>query len=126
VVNLALLLGDRWFGLRGALSALAGMIAIPLGIVLGLAALYNGFSDHPVVAGALRGMGAVAAGLVFGTALKLAPALRASKLGVPVAVLLGLLPFVAIGIFRLPLLWVVLGVGLPGIAFAWWRWRPGR
>lgn len=122
VVNLALLLGDRWFGWRGALSALAGMIAIPLAIVLVLAALYNGFASHPVVAGALRGMGAVAAGLVFGTALKLAPALKASRLGIPAVVVLALVPFVAIGVFRLPLLWVVLGVGVPAIALAWRQW----
>jgi chromate transporter len=122
VVNLALLLGDRWFGWRGALSALAGMIAIPLVIVLALAALYNSFASHPVVAGALRGMGAVAAGLVFGTALKLAPALTSSRLGIPAVAVFALVPFVAIGVFRLPLLWVVLGVGLPAIALAWRQW----
>ena len=31
VVNLALMLGDRYFGLRGALAALAGMLLVPLG-----------------------------------------------------------------------------------------------
>lgn len=126
IVNLSLMLGDRWFGVRGALSGLAGMIAIPLGIVLALAALYNGFASQPVVSGALRGMGAVAAGLVFGTALKLAPALRGSKLGLPVVVVFALVPFVAIGLFRLPLLWVVLATGLPAIGIAWWRWGASR
>ncbi len=36
---------------------------------------YGEFSHLPVVAGALRGMGAVAAGLVIATAFKLMPAL---------------------------------------------------
>ncbi len=57
--------------------ALAGMLAVPTVIVLSLAALYAQFAHVPWVAGALRGMGAVAAGLVIGTALKLWPALEA-------------------------------------------------
>ena len=40
IVNLALMFGDRHFGWRGALAALAGMLAVPLVIVLVLAALY--------------------------------------------------------------------------------------
>ena len=126
IVNLSLMLGDRWFGLRGALAGLAGMIAIPLVIVLLLTALYNGFASYPVVAGALRGMGAVAAGLVFGTALKLAPALRGSRLGLAPVVALVFVTFVGIGVLRWPLLAVVLGAGLPAIALAWWRWGDAR
>src|SRR5690348_16416108 len=30
VVNLSLMLGGRWFGLPGALTALAGLLAVPL------------------------------------------------------------------------------------------------
>ena len=62
VVNLSLMIGDRYFGFAGALSALAGMLAFPLVIVLALAALLGGVSDTAAVQGALRGMGAVAAG----------------------------------------------------------------
>jgi len=36
VVNLSLMIGDRYFGLRGALTALAGMLCVPLLVVLGL------------------------------------------------------------------------------------------
>src|SRR5690554_6176114 len=71
VVNLALMLGDRFFGWRGALAGLAGMLAAPVVIVLVLAASYAQFADHPIMAGALRGMGAVAAGLMLAMALKL-------------------------------------------------------
>ena len=60
VVNLALMLGDRYFGLRGALAALAGMLALPLLGILLLTITYGHFADLPQVAGALRGMGAVA------------------------------------------------------------------
>ena len=59
------MIGDRFFGWRGAFAALAGMLALPLVIVLVLAALYAHFAAEPQVAGALRGMGAVAAGLII-------------------------------------------------------------
>ncbi|MGB3427089.1 MAG: chromate transporter, partial [Burkholderiaceae bacterium] len=76
VVNVALIIGDRYFGWRGAFAALAGMMSAPLAIVLVLAATYVQYAGQPAVAGALRGMGAVAGGLIIGTALRLATSLR--------------------------------------------------
>ncbi|RZI89070.1 MAG: chromate transporter, partial [Variovorax sp.] len=40
VINLALMIGDRYFGLRGAVAAVAGMLAVPLVVILVLAVLY--------------------------------------------------------------------------------------
>src|SRR5450830_1136165 len=37
VINLGLMIGDRYFGLRGALAAVAGMLTIPLAVILVLA-----------------------------------------------------------------------------------------
>ena len=37
VVNLSIMLGDRYFGWRGAFAALAGMLTLPRLVVLGLA-----------------------------------------------------------------------------------------
>ena len=51
VVNVALIIGDRYFGWRGAFAALAGMMALPLVIVLALAATYVEFAQ---VAGGRR------------------------------------------------------------------------
>ena len=70
VCNVALMVGDRFFGWRGAFAALGGMMAVPLLIVMALAVLYVEFAANPLVAAALRGMGAVAAGLIIGTALQ--------------------------------------------------------
>jgi chromate transporter len=67
VVNLSLMVGGRYFGLKGAMVALAGMLTVPLVLVLLLAVVYAQFAGHPGVAGALRGMGAVAAGLIAAT-----------------------------------------------------------
>jgi len=124
VVNLALMLGDRFFGLRGALAAAAGLMAAPLVIVLALATLYGRFATTPAVAGALRGMGAVAAGLVLATAWRLAGSLRGNVLGLPLCAGLALAAFVAMALLRWPLAAVVLGLGSAATALAWRRLRP--
>jgi chromate transporter len=117
VVNLSLMIGDRYFGTRGALVALAGMLCFPLLVVLALAALFAGVSDMPQVQGALRGMGAVAAGLITATGLKLIPALKANCMGTTACLALAAITFVAIGVLRIPLAWVLLVLG--GMACLW-------
>lgn len=117
VVNLSLMIGDRYFGFRGALAALAGMLAFPLVIVLVLAALFGGVAETPAAQGALRGMGAVAAGLIAATGIKLVGALKHNAMGLTVCWALVVLSFVAIGLLRWPLVWVLLGVG--GVACLW-------
>ena len=114
VVNLGITLGARYFGWRGALVALAGLLTCPLLVVLALALVYAQYASNPQVAGALRGMGAVAAGLIAATGLKLLPALRKNVMGVPLSTALGLAAFVAIAWLRLPLAWVLLGLGAIG------------
>ncbi|MEO7008591.1 MAG: chromate transporter [Caldimonas sp.] len=124
VVNLSLMLGDRYFGVRGAAVALAGMLAVPLVIVLALALAYAQFSHLPVVAGALRGMGAVAAGLVIATAVKLLATLRLNPIGWLSGLAFAALTFVTIAGLRWPLLWVVAGLGPIAVALVWQRLRP--
>ncbi|PZP31347.1 MAG: chromate transporter [Roseateles depolymerans] len=123
IVNLSMMIGDRFFGLRGAFVALAGMLAAPSVLVLVLAALYGEFARHPIVADALRGMGAVSAGLILATGLKLLPALKKSPLGLPLALVLAALTFVLIALVRAPLPAVLLGLGGVGMAMAWRRLR---
>lgn len=120
VVNLSLMLGDRFFGWRGAIAALAGMLTLPLLIVLSLAASYNVLAENPMVAGALRGMGAVAAGLMIAMALRLAVTLRTNPMGLVVCGLIGLATIVLVAVLRLSLVWVVPGVGLAGWIIARW------
>jgi chromate transporter len=124
VVNLALMIGSRWYGLRGALAALAGMLAAPLVVVLLLALLHARFADHPPLAGALRGMGAVAAGLITATGLRLLGALGKHPLGPVACTALGIASFAAIALLRLPLAWVLLGLGGLSCLFTWRRLRP--
>lgn len=124
IVNLALMFGDRFFGIRGAMAALAGMLLAPLVIVLALTALYAQFAELPMVSGALRGMGAVAAGLVISTALKLMGTLQRNAMGLPISLALAALTFAATAWWRVPLVWVVVGLGSAAMAVAWARLRP--
>lgn len=121
VVNLALMFGDRAFGWRGALTALVGMLGLPMLVVLVLTAVHGRYADVAAVGGALRGMGAVASGLVIATGLKLLMTLRRHTLGLPTA--LGLAALMALGSAWLhwPLIWLLLGLGLVACTLAWRR-----
>lgn len=121
VVNLSMMIGDRHFGLSGALAALAGMLTFPLLLLLVLAAAFATVADQALAQNALRGMGAVAAGLVLATGIKLVGALRANVMGLPACSLMGLATFVAIALLRWPLVWVLFGVGGVGCLWAWHR-----
>jgi chromate transporter len=119
VVNLSLMLGDRYFGLRGAAASLAGLLVVPLVIVLALAALYTQFAQWPAVSGALRGMGVVAAGLIIATALKLRSTLKSNPMGMPLCLGFGALTFGAVALLRWPLVGVIAGIGSLAIVCAW-------
>jgi chromate transporter len=121
VVNLSLMIGGRYFGLPGALAALAGLLALPLVLVLGLALLHDRFADNPQVAGALRGMAAVSAGLIGAAGLKLAVALKRSPLTMPWCVAIAALGFVLVALLKCPLIYVLLGLGGLGCVLAWRR-----
>jgi chromate transporter len=125
VCNLSILAGEQWFGLRGALAALGGLVVVPLVIALAVTEAYTRLAAEPAVAGAVRGMGAAAIGLIAGTAVKLAGALRESPLGVPTAAALGAVAFVLVGVLRLPLVAVVAGAGAVAWGLAWVRVGPG-
>ncbi len=121
VINLALIIGDRFFGSRGAAAAMAGMLLAPLATVLALTILAAQFRDVAAVAGAMRGMGVVAAGLVLSTALRLLGGLRANPLGLAGCVTFVALTAVAVGLLHWPLVSVVLGLGLASVGLTWWR-----
>ncbi|MBP6277601.1 MAG: chromate transporter [Limnohabitans sp.] len=117
VVNLSLMIGGRYFGLPGALAGLAGMLTAPLVVALLLAMAFGGVSDAAWAQGALRGMGAVSAGLIAAVGLKLISALRSNPMGMPVCIALAFASFMGVGVMRWPLAYVLLGTG--SVACAW-------
>jgi chromate transporter len=118
IVNISLMIGDRFFGLRGAMVALAGMMLFPAVIVLILAALSTTWLASPRMTGALRGMGAVSAGLILATGFKLLPSLRKNPIGLMPGLALAALVFGATVWLKLPLFWIVLSVGGLGMTLA--------
>lgn len=116
ICNISVIVGYRYCGPRGALAAIAGLMSAPFVIVLVLGALYHRFGALASVQGALRGMGAVAAGLVLTTAVKLAQ----SQPRTVRALVFGLLSLTTVGMLRLPLGWVML-VLIPSALVIEWR-----
>lgn len=119
VVNLSMMIGARYFGLRGALTALAGMLAVPMVLILLLATLHARFADNPQVAGALRGLAAVSAGLIAAMGLKLSIALKRSPVPLPWCLAICAAGFVLVALLKFPLFYVLLGLGGIGCVLAW-------
>jgi chromate transporter len=125
VVNLSMMIGGRCLGLSGALAALAGMLTAPLVVVLIVAVLFAGVADTPAAQGALRGMGAVAAGLITATGLKLIGALGKNAMGWGACIAFAAATFVAVALLRWPLAWVLLGLGSLACGWAWVKLGAG-
>jgi chromate transporter len=100
------MIGRRFHGLAGALLATSGLYFAPLIILFILCLFYDRYGQLPAVAPVMAGIAAGAAGMVIGTALKMAGKL---KLHAEALVVL-LLATVAAAWFRisLPLIVVVL------------------
>ncbi len=112
VVNLSLMLGGRFFGARGAAVALAGMLTLPLVVLLLLVVAVGHWIELPAMQGALRGLGSVAAGLIAGTGLKMLAPLRTNAMGAAACAGIATTCFVAVAWLRWPLGWVLL-MGAP-------------
>jgi chromate transporter len=102
-MNASVMIGDRFQGVPGVLLCLLGQMAMPLAIVTSLAVVYERFAAVPEVKAMLVGAAAGAAGLVLGTALKMAQKIKLT----PLALLVGIIAFAAIGILSWPLIPVV-------------------
>jgi chromate transporter len=117
VVNFCLTLGGRHFGLLGAFAALAGLLAAPTAVLIVIALFFSGVSDQAWAQGALRGMGAVAAGMFAATGIKLISALKLNPMGWTVCTLVMISTFIGVSLLRWPLIWVLLGMG--SLACSW-------
>ena len=117
VYNLSFMVGYRFAGARGAFAAVGGLLAGPVVILVCLGLLYRIFSGVTVVHSALAGMAAVAAGLLLSSAVGMAIALprRFAPWVFMVAA------FVAVGVLRWPLLYVIGGLAPIAVGVAWRR-----
>jgi chromate transporter len=120
VVNMSIIFGSRHFGFWGAVVSVLGIFLVPSVIVLTLAMLYSKFGNQPQVVDALRGMGAVAAGLILATGIKLLTALKSNVMGVYFCAAIVITSFVTISIFHWRVIYVMLALGLIGSLYAFY------
>lgn len=120
VCNLSLMLGQRYFGWRGAAAALGGLMIAPIAIVLAIAVLYARYAEVPAVQRAVAATSAVAAGLVLAMGIKM---LRATRKRAWAWVLLAA-AFAAVGLMHWPLVGVLAVLGPLAMLMAWVGERP--
>jgi chromate transporter len=120
ILNFSVMFGGRCAGRKGALAALAGVIGPPVIVVIALGAIYAQFSTVDAVRRILAGLAAAAAGLIIAVSLKMAEPVF--KLRTGPAPLVALAVFAAVGLFRLPLVWVLL-IATPMSLLLAWSWR---
>jgi chromate transporter len=116
LVNMATIVGDRFQGFQGAVLSLAGLIFMPIVILIGLATVYDQFATNPDVIAATKAAAAGAVGLMFGTAYKIGKTVVNTRW----ALLFAFLSFVSIGILRLPLVGTLLVLGPIAVAVNFW------
>jgi chromate transporter len=85
ITNFAFAFGARNRGISGAAAAVLGLMAAPVCIVMVLVAAYGRWGDLPVARHGLAGLAAAAAGLVLGTALKIATPICSSQTNIALA-----------------------------------------
>ena len=104
VVCVTICVGSKFRGATGALVALAGFIVIPWTIGFALGTLYLRYAHIAAVQGVMRGIAAVAAGLLIATGFRLLLPNRRRKM----ALLFAALAFAGLALARLPLFALVL------------------
>ena len=114
VVGIAVCIGARLRGGRGALAALAGFLLIPWTIGFTLAVLLLQHAHHPVLRNVLAGVSAAAAGLLIATGIRM---LR-PHCGRPSALLFAALALGLVIVAKLPLLVVLFALVPLSIAVA--------
>jgi chromate transporter len=114
-ISFCVLLGDRFFGMRGAVATVGGFLLVPSVIVIGVTSLFQHFQHVPQVQGALHGMGAASVGLIVTTAMRMGRTLKGQRVGIVVAAL----SFSAVALARVPVSTVVLALGVLSVLWAW-------
>ena len=112
-LNASVMIGDENQGPLGSIVCLFSLLLAPLLILLGIAVVYDSFSHLSDVRAATAGAASAAAGLIFGTAGRLARGVDKTA----AAVVFGVATFIAVGVLRMPM-WVVVLVLCP-VAVGW-------
>jgi chromate transporter len=121
IVNFSIMFGSRSAGVLGALAALMGLIGPPVILMIVAGSLYGRYGHLPALTGILTCLAAAAAGLPIATSAQMIGTMvrRGLRPGHIVAVI----AFIAAGVLRLPLLWVMAVLVPVSIGLTWWERR---
>lgn len=119
VTNFASMFGYRVCGRQGVVAAISGLLGPPAILIIIICSIYQKYSTHPEVIGALHGMMAVSAGLIFVTGIKMLKS-QPKNFFTFLFCFLGLL---GVGFFRLPLIYVLGVLGPLSLLIEWKRYK---
>lgn len=106
IVNLSVCVGARFQGASGAIVSLLGLLCAPFCIIITLGALYGRFGELPAIQAMLRGIAAVAAGLILAMGLRMA----ADLFKRPLLLIFSAMTLVAVVVLHWPLLTVMVAL----------------
>ncbi|MFZ9615577.1 MAG: chromate transporter, partial [Fluviibacter sp.] len=117
VVNLAVAVGVRFCGWRGAVAGATGLMLGPFLVALVLGVLYARYGELPAVQSMLQGITLVGAGLIIATGIRMGLNVKNRAIYLPFAAA----AFAAIALLHWPLPAVMLGGATLTISLSWWR-----
>jgi len=115
--NVTIYIGQHLRGAIGAGVALAGLLTGPFVIVIAAGLAYRYLLQLPGLQAAMAGIAAVGVGMLIRLGVALAQRLPQRLMPASIAAA----TFVAVGVFKWPLVWVVLVLTPISIAAAWLR-----
>lgn len=117
VINLAVAVGVRCCGWRGAVAGALGLMIGPVLIALLLGLLYAAYGEIPAVQSMLYGITLVGAGLIIATGVRMGLNVKHRWVYWPFAAA----AFVALVFLHWPLPAVMLGGAVLTVSLSWWR-----
>ena len=117
VINLAVAVGVRCCGWRGAVAGALGLMIGPFLIALLLGLLYATYGEIPMVQSMLYGITLVGAGLIIATGIRMGSNVKQRAVYLPFAVA----AFIALVFLHWPLPLVMLGGAVLTVSLSWWR-----
>jgi chromate transporter len=117
IVNLSVVFGARIRGVIGSITAFTGLLGPPFLIVTALAMIYARYGNLPILRRILDGISCAAVGLLLAVTWRMMlPLLKRRD---PIAIVILIAVFVAVGVLRWPLPQVLL-IAVPASIAATW------
>ena len=118
-MNATIMIGARYQGVLGSITAMIGLLLMPLLILIAVAVSYEHFSYIPEVRAATAGAASAAAGLMIATAIKLGRGVSWAL----VPAVSAIATFIVVGFLRVPLWMVVVTIGPFSVGLAYLQGR---